>query len=518
MNQALPMPSATATDQGWRLALPAIVLTLLIIVVLFRDTALAMADIWLRSDTYAHGFIVPPISLWLIWRMRASLAALAPRHSYSAIVLFAAAGFAWLLGQLAAVNVVSQFALVTMLVLAVPTVLGWQFARRIAFPLLFLFFAVPFGDFAMPTLMDWTAHFTILGLRASGIPVHAEGLRFVIPSGSWSVVEACSGVRYLIASVTVGTLFAYLTYRSLTRRLVFVGVSFVVPVVANWLRAYMIVMIGHLSGNKLAGGVDHLIYGWVFFGIVILAMFWIGARWREDELDQGVPAPAVQASTAVPTTTVPSLLAAVCTVLVGGGYVFALWQIEHRLAPEVSQIVPLGPISGWQASAAPTDEWQPKYQDYAARTQATFEKDGRTVGLFIAFYRNQDHQHKMVSSTNVLLHSDDPLWVRVGSGTREMVFDNRDLRVRTAVLSGPLSTRMAVWQWYWVDGRWTASDPLAKIYTALSRLGGRGDDSAVIVLHAVEQRPGDSDAVLEDFARTAGPAIESALRQTMGAR
>ena len=70
----------------------------------------------------------------------------------------------------------------------------------------------------------------------------------------------------IIASLTVGTLFAYLSYRSLNRRLIFVGVAFAVPVIANWMRAYMIVMIGHLSGNKLAVGVDHLIYGWVFFG------------------------------------------------------------------------------------------------------------------------------------------------------------------------------------------------------------------------------------------------------------
>jgi exosortase len=62
--------------------------------------------------------------------------------------------------------------------------------------------------------VDGALHHSRLAL--SGIPVHAEGLRFVIPTGSWSVVEACSGVRYLIASVTVGTLFAYLTYRSLS--------------------------------------------------------------------------------------------------------------------------------------------------------------------------------------------------------------------------------------------------------------------------------------------------------------
>src|SRR5262249_35737350 len=108
---------------------------------------------------------------------------------------------------------------------------------------------------------------------------------FLIPSGRWSVVEACSGIRYLIASLVVGTLYAYLSYRSLTRRLVFVGFSIAVPIVANWIRAYMIVMIGHLSGNTLAVGVDHIIYGWAFFGLVILLMFWIGARWHDNKAE-----------------------------------------------------------------------------------------------------------------------------------------------------------------------------------------------------------------------------------------
>ena len=87
-----------------------------------------------------------------------------------------------------------------MLVLAVPAVLGWKVARCMTFPLLFLFFAVPFGEFATAKLMDWTAYFTILGLRLSGIPVLSEGLRFVIPTGSWSVIEACSGICLLYTS------------------------------------------------------------------------------------------------------------------------------------------------------------------------------------------------------------------------------------------------------------------------------------------------------------------------------
>ena len=518
MNPPVPTPASFATHPGWRAALPTLIVVLVVILVLFRETALAMASIWVRSDTYAHGFIVPPITLWLIWRIRSSLARLAPKPSYLAVFLFAGAGFAWFLGELAAVNVIPQFALVFMLVLAVPAVLGWKVARRMTFPLLFLFFAVPFGEFATAKLMDWTAYFTILGLRLSGIPVLSEGLRFVIPTGSWSVIEACSGIRYLIASVTVGTLFAYLTYHSLRRRLLFVGVSIIVPVVANWARAYMIVMIGHLSGNTLAVGVDHLVYGWVFFGMVIMAMFWIGARWREDEPEpEPEPEPAVlSALPARPASS--SLGAALATVVVGSLWVYAQWQMEHDLAPPLSQLPSLGQIAGWQSAPPGIDDWQPGFVNPAASTQINLQSDGRLAGLFIAYYRNQDQQHRLVSSTNVLVTSDDTVWTSVAGGKREISFNQQTMKVRTAVLSAGDGKRLLVWQWYWVNGRWTASDALAKAYTAWSRLTGKGDDSAVIILYAPQSQAGGGEAALEELARAAAPVIEKTLQQTTAAR
>ena len=100
-------------------------------------------------------------------------------------------------------------------------------------------------------------------------------------------------MRYLIASFTVGALFAYLNYRSLKRRLIFIAVAIAVPIVANWLRAFLIVMLGHPSGNKLAAGADHLLYGWVFSGLVIMLMCLIGARWSEHPDDETVGAAAI---------------------------------------------------------------------------------------------------------------------------------------------------------------------------------------------------------------------------------
>ena len=510
------MTDVTAA-RGWRLALPALAVTLLAIVVLYRETAMSMVAIWARSETFTHGFLVPPITLWLIWRIRKDVAVLAPRPNVWALLLLTGTGFVWLLGELATVGVLSQFALTTMLVLTVPAILGLPVARRIAFPLAFLYFAVPFGEFALPQLMEWTANFTVLGLRLSGIPVYREGLHFIIPSGSWSVVEACSGVRYIIASLTVGTLFAYLNYHSLKRRLIFIVVAFVVPVIANWIRAYMIVMIGHLSGNKLAVGVDHLIYGWLFFGFIIMLMFWIGSRWREEELQ-----PVAEMSTSnslVAGTNSTFLIATLSVFVLTSIWPLVQWQIERIVPPQITRLQPIGPIARWSVSAETFAEWSPVFDNPSASLQTTFvSEDGRRAGLYLGYYRNQDYSHKLVSSNNVLVRSHDAQWVRVKGGSSQISVDNRSLNVRAAELRSTGSSRIIVWQWYWINGYLTASDFRAKAYTAFSRLMGRGDDSAVVIVYAPKEDAGGGEAALEAFAEAATPEIERVLSQTRAVR
>jgi exosortase A len=210
------------------------------------------------STTFTHGFVVLPIALWLVWHRRDRLRAIEPRPWFAMLPLIGLVGVAWLVGEMATVNALSQTAFVVIVILSVPAILGREVARTITFPLAFLLFAVPAGDFLLPTLMDRTADFTVLALRATGVPVYREGFLIVVPNGRWSIVEACSGIRYLIASLVAGTLFAYLNYRANWRRWVFVGISAIVPIVANWVRAYLIVLLGYLSDNRIAAGVDHL--------------------------------------------------------------------------------------------------------------------------------------------------------------------------------------------------------------------------------------------------------------------
>jgi len=505
----------------WRTPLAALALVIAVVLVLYRETAVAMVTIWYRSGTFNHAFVVLPIALWLIWRRRHDLALLVPKPAPLLLLPLAGLALVWLMGDLTAVNSVTQLAFVAMLVLSVPAVLGIQVARLILFPLAFLFFSVPIGDFLMPWFMDMTADFTVAALRLTGVPVLREGLQFVIPSGNWSVVEACSGIRYLIASVTVGTLFAYLNYQSTLRRVLFLLVSILVPVVANWLRAYMIVMLGHLSGNTIAVGVDHLVYGWVFFGVVIMLMFVIGARWSEPEpqrapgLDRLLAGPPV-----LPTTPGRLWSVAFASAVLVALPVPAKWNMDRQVQAGITALAaPVLDAKGWQIAGPMPLTFKPDFKNPSAEVNAIYGKSDRSVGVYLAYYRNQDYSRKLVSSENLLVTTADRHWSRVTGGTKAAVLGDHTPTVRTMELRrnqlGPTeqSGRLIAWQLYWIDGTLTASDHMAKLYSAVYQILGRGDNSAAIVVYAPKDSAGGAHESLQSFMADNYPAIDTALRR-----
>lgn len=500
-----------ARRRAWHNTFVTLALAMAVIAYGYRDTLAAMAEIWWRSDTYAHGFLVPLISGWLVWRSRHRIASLSPSVWLWPLIPLGIMVFTWLLGDLTAVNALTQFAVVAIVVLTCMTLLGRSLSKQLAFPLFFLFFAVPIGDFLMPKLMEWTADFTVIALRGSGIPVYREGQNFVVPSGNWSVVEACSGIRYLIASLTVGTLYAYLTYSSLKRRLVFVAVSILVPIVANWLRAYMIVMLGHLSGNKLAVGVDHLIYGWIFFGIVVAIMFAIGTRWAEAE-----PAPTPSTQPISSATLVGrdqqlwlSAILIVCIVAAGPVARKVLHETNDKPAPVFSLSQAVAP---WH-NVPHFIDLHPHFSKPSAEMHEAFQSGDERVGLYIAYYRNQDFDRKLITSTNALVTPSTPEWQLAPTGNPISEGNSPISHVKAYELSrkfGVSDERYVAWQWYWINGRITSSDIMAKILTAASMLGGQGDDAAVIIVYAPKASAGSS---LAAFTRDMADVVHRSLAE-----
>jgi exosortase A len=497
-----------------------IALALLALFALYFGTVRSIVSIWNSSETFAHGYVILPISLWLMWRKRENFSLYPPRPWAPALLLLAVLGAGWLAAQLGEVQVVSQYAFVAMFPVTALALLGPRLAGSLAFPLLFLLFAVPFGEVFVAPLIQFTADFTVWAVRATGIPVLRSGTRFELPTGNWSVVEACSGVRYLISSITLGCLYAYLTYRSTRRRLLFIALSVVVPIVANGLRAYMIVMIGHLSGMELATGVDHIIYGWLFFGLVMFVMFWIGSFWREDTDEP--PAATTAAATAAAPAAVAHAKGAPLRRFAGMTAAVlalaALWPASALVGERVNHNpakVSFDQVAVTLPQAADFANWKPDYLTPDARFHGVYQNGAVPVALNVLYYRNQDRDKALISSLNRLAGYKDA-WHEVDGATRTEQLAGHAIALRESTLSGPQG-KLLVWSWKWIGGHYTSSDVAGKLWQASAKALLQGDDGAALMLYApVEESPEAARSALRSFLAQQGGALDAALKAERG--
>jgi exosortase A len=476
------MSDVLGLPKYWLRPLAGFSLATLALLLIFRETWQSIIDIWIRSETYTHGFLVAPISLWLIWHNRSNYRHLHPSFSRLGLLAVLGFGFSWMCAHLVQVLVVQQWAVVGLLVCSIWTILGSQVTYSMLFPILFLFMMVPFGEDFVPTLMEFTASFVVGMLRLTGVSVYREGLHFSLTTGNWSVVDACSGIRYLIASVTLGLVYMYLNYTKTRKRLLFMLVAILLPILANGLRGYMIVMIGHLSDMKLATGVDHLIYGWLFFGLVMLLLFYIGSFWQDPPdvplIDKGLQVENEQSS--YPYFWGILTILSVCLFI---WPLTSIWltdrQGEHV---EIPGQFSRAPDPQWQLINEPDWEWQPLFPNVITNELHYFANGGRVVALYAGNYGNEE-LGKLVSSQNILVPQKDKVWRILVTGKAAIpIADGKQLDFEKNIVASE-RIELLVYRWYRIGAYSTSNNYIAKAMQLWKRLSGDTSPELQMVLY-----------------------------------
>jgi EpsI family protein len=266
-------------------------------------------------------------------------------------------------------------------------------------------------------------------------------------------------------------------------------------------------MIGHLSSMKLATGVDHLIYGWLFFGLVMFLMFWIGNYWREDQA--ATPAPTVRAPAAAARGGVAVALALVAMSALWPALALVNERANHNPRP-----VALNPVAVTWTAVPAFSGWVPSYMAPDAAFNGVYQAQaGMPVAMTVLYYRNQSNSKALVSSVNRLTGEKDA-YHESGSSLRTEALGARQLTLRESVVQGP-SANLLVWQWMWIDGRVTARNYVGKLWQAEAKLMVRGDDGAAVMLSApYGDKPDEARAALRAFLAAHAESIDAALTAT----
>ncbi len=246
---------------GWVLAAAILLLYTPTLSYLFYD--------WWHNPDYSHGFFIPFVVAFFLWRKRRVLRDLPALPSNFGLLVVLGSLAIFLLAYVGSEPFTQRVSLLLLMAGAVLYLRGWRTLREISFTLLLLLLAIPlpaiiFNSVALPLQLMASSVAERL-LRLYGIPVFREGNLLQLDQMMLNVTEACSGIRSLATLVTAGAMVAYFLPARWWLRLFFVLSSIPIAIAANALRVAGTGILGQAWGERWAEGFLHLFSGWVVF-------------------------------------------------------------------------------------------------------------------------------------------------------------------------------------------------------------------------------------------------------------
>jgi exosortase A len=224
---------------------------------------------WYSNDDYTHGFLVVPLSLFIVWLKRHEISETAIDPSWWGMVFGVLTLLIYLFAYLAEIKTLASISIILLIVSAVVFLFGFQVLGRIAFPILILLFMIPIPSQIYSTLTGplqlFVSKTSTFVSELAGVPIYSAGNVIYLPEMTFQLVQACSGLRSLISLSALCAVFGYLTLQSNALRLTLIIACMPVAVVVNIFRVVILIFASYYLRLDLAFGAAHTILGTVVF-------------------------------------------------------------------------------------------------------------------------------------------------------------------------------------------------------------------------------------------------------------
>lgn len=472
---------------------------------------------WMDRPEYSHGVMMPLLAIFLIWQQRDRFERLEFTGSWWGVALTTLGALVLLLGKLASVLTLVQYAYVLTLGGLMLSLVGTRAAALLVVPFFILVLMIPLPEFLFQNLTaDLQLASSKIGvafIRLCGVSVFLEGNVIDLGTYKLEVAEACSGLRYLFPLMTLGFIMAYFYKAAMWKRAIVFCSSIPVTILMNSLRIGVIGVMVDRWGKSMAEGFLHDFEGWMIFmasaavlllEIVVLSRIGRDARpWREIF---GIELPARTASSVPRAQWQPNTTFVVSSVLVGVLAAIGMFMPERmEKIPARSSFAEfptqLGGYTGTRSAMEAVYLDTLKLDDYLMSDYRGI--NAQPINLYVAWYDSQRGGQSTHSPRTCLPGGGWRIASLDAINVPQTQVGNVGLRVNRAIIENG-NSRQLVYYWFQQRGRIVTNEYMVKWYLFWDSLTRQRTDGALVrlIVAVPEGKPlAQAETELQDFAR-----------------
>ena len=498
---------------------------------------------WSRED-YSHCMLIPFVVLYLVWERRSVLGQITSAPSRGGFVIFGLGIALYWLGELGGEFFTLYLSFWCAIVGLLCVHLGWRKIKSIWFALVIMLTMFPFPNFINTRITFQlrliSSKLGVWMLHLYGMSAYREGNVIDLGFTQLQVVDACSGLRYVMPLMVLGLLLAYWFKAQWWKRIILFLSSIPLAIIVNAFRIAATGVLYSAFGARVAEGFFHGFSGWLIFMFAIpclLAEIWVlrrippknkeeretrnGKVEKEEKHESGntkheMGIGSKQASlNLVPRSTFhdSSFAMFVAAVAILALTFILAHSIDFRQKIPISKPFSQFPmqIGEWKGVREDMEQKfldELKFSDYIMVNYVNPE--GKIVNFYVAYYQDQ-RKGESIHSPETCLPAGG--WVFKEAGSAKIPFERNKqptMVVNRAYIEKG-SERELVYYWFPMRGRALTKLYQMKLYTFWDSLTRRRTDGALVrVISPVgpKENPADADSRLREFVQKVVPLLD----------
>jgi len=497
---------------------------LLLLIVIFYDGLEVMVQWWSNREEYGHGYIIPFITLFLIWQKSDKLERVKFNGSWLGVVITIFGLFLYYAGELSSIYTIIQYAFLVSLFGVVLSLMSYRSFKIILVPLIILLFMIPLPNFIFYNLSSQlqliSSQIGVAVIRLFDISVFLEGNVIDLGVYKLQVVEACSGLNYLFPLMTLAFISAYFFTGAFWKKAIIFLSSIPITILMNSFRIGAIGVTVEYWGPEMAEGFLHDFEGWVVFMsciAILVGEMWVLAHIGKDKLPLreafGLDFPALTPKDAeVSYRVIPKQFYVSFGLLVVVALSVVALPEREEIIPDRKQYTefPLELDGGWSGSTGYLEKIYIdalKFTDYVMIDYVGEDKG--TVNFYSAYYDSQKKGASAHSPRSCIPGGGWRITSLKAHAIKDTTIDGVPMVVNRLLIEKG-ETKQLVYYWFQQRGRVVTNEYLMKWFLFWDAMTRSRTDGALMRLTTVLKPGRDvsiADKRLEGFSRSISQII-----------